>query len=69
MEHYYKVINSNFGVLWSDEVDSGTSNWFKVGISEVLLKELVSNWYALVLMRKFRGEWTYVVHNGTICMS
>lgn len=36
------VLRSNFGVLWSDGLDSGVSSWFEMGISEALLVEIVA---------------------------
>lgn len=30
------MISMNFGVLWSDGVDTGASNWFHMGTGEAL---------------------------------
>lgn len=62
------VITMNFGMLWSDGVDSGASSLFHIGIGEALPMAMVT----IDVLWSYGGDsearWTCVIHNGTVCI-
>lgn len=50
------VMVTNFGVLWSDGVDSRASGQLHMGIGEALPMVIVTIWCALVLWWGFRSK-------------
>lgn len=62
------VIATNFGMLWSDGMDSGVSSQFHMRIGEMLPMVMVTIGVLWSYDGDSRARWIGVVHNGTSCI-